>query len=179
MEKSYVTALKSAALQRRSALHLELAVGLSLYLDKGGTKRALTLVYAKAGYVCESPEDADYKTVNRRVNVSHWLFEHLSREKVAEWGAGAKPAARVKAICVKVAELGLDSIDAVKTFVGKSPEVTKEPAAPAGGHHRRMEDKPGIQYIRLEHIEVLVAQEATKDELLAAAAQLTELASRL
>lgn len=183
IERSYVTAIKNASLHRKSALHLELAVGLALFGDSG-TKTDLTEIYAAAGYDCLLPEGADYKTINRRVNAAEWLFDYIGPDELAEWAGEAKKAARIEAIRARVEALKLDTINAVKALVGKPVVPNRTVTEPGNGDAKAKERKqrfaaPSTQHVHLEHIEIAITADATRSELMAAAEKLMEMAAHL
>jgi hypothetical protein len=182
LERRYVTAIKKASMHRKSALHLELAVGLALFGDSG-TKADLTEVYDAAGYDCLQPEGADYKTINRRVNASEWLFDHLGPDEIADWSGDLKKGPRVEAIRAKVESLKLDTINAVKALVGR-PVVPNRTVVEPGNGVEAKERKhrfaaASVQHVHLEHIEIAVTADATRSELMAAAEKLMEMAALL
>ena len=182
MERSYVVAIKNASMHRKSALHLELAVGLALFGDSG-TKADLTDVYAAAGYDCLQPEGADYKTINRRVNASEWLFDHLGPDEIAAWSAGLAKAPRIEAIRAKVEALKLDTINAVKALVGRPVVPNRTVVEPGNGVEAKERKQrfaaPTTQHVHLEHIDIAVTADATRGELMAAAEKLMEMAASL
>lgn len=184
MERSYVTAIKNASMHRKSALHLELAVGLAVFGDNG-TKSDLTEVYAAAGYECREPEGADYKTINRRVNAAEWLFDYIGAEEVATWSGESKKAARIEAIRTEIEALKLDTINAVKALVGRPVVPQRTTIEPGNGgkaakqQHRRKFDAPDVRHVHSEHIEIAVTAGATRSELMAAAERLMGMAAQL
>lgn len=183
LERSYVTAIKNASMHRKSALHLELAVGLALFGEKG-TKANLTEVYTAAGYDCREPEGTDYKTINRRVNAAEWLFDYIGAEELADWVGEAKKAAKIEAIRAKVEALKLDTINAVKALVGKPVVPNRTVVEPGNGEAAAKERKErfaatNVQHVHLEHIEIAITADATRGELMAAAEKLMEIAAHL
>lgn len=254
---TYVTAIENAAGFAKSALHLELAVGLSMFAQHGNTsleaKRDLATVYAQAGYKCATPQDEDYKTVNRRINVAAEFFNWLGgKDQVTEWTVATsemqsiqaivrhledefnfkgmnsvmahigkpvilkrdreKAAAKKAAPAILVAEampdeeynnllnmekhntLPADKVDALKVekqrreeeLAAAEKKMTEQAAqklneqAPSGkeaeSKARRKSDKPGTVSFNTEHVQVMVAPDASREELMRVAMELLQFA---
>jgi len=179
VQGEYVRAIKTAMLHRKSAVHLELAVGLALFGDSE-TKSALVAAYLAAGYDCAAKEGADYKTVNRRTNAAKWLFDKLGAEQVAAWSGDLHKAARINAICEQVESLGLDTINAVKAFVGRTVGGAGQVGADTEEIERRkMLAAPATKHVHLSHIEIAVAESASREELIQAAEVLLAMAGEM
>lgn len=94
------SALGHAAMNRKAAIQIELAVGLAVFLLHGSSSKdaraMLVDAYAAAGYRCLHINEMDYKTVNRRINATAALFEKLP---VAKWAGKLNDADAIRAIC--------------------------------------------------------------------------------
>jgi hypothetical protein len=119
-------AISNAALSRRAALQIELAVGL-VHFDQEteGTasagKARLKEVYQAAGYDCMSKADRDYKTVNRRLNACAALYDKFGSSLVAGWSAGfaGDTEALLAYVVTELQPYGLETMDDVLHYVGK------------------------------------------------------------
>lgn len=137
-ESMWVGALADAGGFHRDALNIELAVGLSLFATKADpskvgldTKKILKDVYAKAGYACATPQGEDYKTVNRRINVTADLYQHLGgRETIVDWIGDATPKQQVAMIAEHIKGYGFSGISAVMAHMGKAAAVKRPRNAP-------------------------------------------------
>src|ERR1700681_1506285 len=98
--KAYASAIANAALSRKAALQLELAVSFAVFLDQQKVSRlakSLILeVYAEAGYKCREIGEVDWKAVNRRVNASGVLFEMVGMKDVMAWSDGKTRGALIQ-----------------------------------------------------------------------------------
>lgn len=98
-------ALNHAAMNRKAAIQIELAVGLAVFHLHGNTAkeaRAMLMgAYAAAGYRCAHINEMDYKTINRRINataalyekmpVSKWVGRHSDQDAILCIGQGLEP----------------------------------------------------------------------------------------
>lgn len=170
--KAYVSALSGAALNRRTALQTELAVGFAVILESGPSKRLaraqLIEIYASAGYQCREPADLDYKTIFRRISASFALYEFLGESDIREWASDLSRGPLLSAFVEKLIPLKLTTINEVIQICNS--------AKPGGGRTRG--PRPGI-HIDTTHIHLVVPPSATRDELLEAAAQLMTLAQQM
>lgn len=182
----YLACLSNAALHRRTAVQIELAVGLCIAhdfaADPAEGRVMLTSVYASAGYNCLSPDGNDYKTVNRRVNTSFLLFDRVGFEPVH--GAIARLAGhrRIEAIQGRLAPLELYTYDDVLAYCGRprhnaASTVSASTAAPAP--QRRADDQPGVVHVTSRHIDVSVPPAATRAEVMEIVVKLVALAETL
>jgi hypothetical protein len=130
--QTYVSAISSAAISRKFALQLEIAVGLAVYAEHGGTsreaKQALYQIYLAAGYDCSDQYGSSYKTVNRRINASGYLFDKLGISQVREWIAGGVEMQLINSIAGQLENFSFGSVNAVLEYVGR-PVVSKRPEA--------------------------------------------------
>ena len=134
-ESVWVETLVGASGFHRDAFNIEVAVGLAVYLQKADAekvtldaKRELMAVYASAGYACESPVGEDYKTVNRRVNVTADLFVKLGGRATLldHLTEGMAPAEQVSKLLELVKSLGFNGPNDVLAYCGR-PVATKRP----------------------------------------------------
>lgn len=130
-----VKAINNAALSRRTALQIELAVGLINFSQEiGGTdsegKAKLVGIYNEAGYNCLTKEDRDYKTVNRRMNVSAKLFDKLGSSVIHSWLENISDAkSMLQSVVAELQIYKFNSLDDVADFVGASSNRKKQAAA--------------------------------------------------
>lgn len=203
-----VAALNRAAFNRKAAFQIELATGLAMFLISGSTdkeaKQSLCAAYASAGYACASSADMDYKTVNRRINVSADLFNTLGADKVAKWASRHTEALMLDALVVglKPYELyGVRDVERLCTpaapksdapakeiVVTPAPGILAGPAidAPSGQQsvinmfkRATAEVKKGARHIETEHLAMMVPPTATYDELVEMAGRLLSLAEEV
>lgn len=201
--KTCVDALAGAMLSRRSALQAELAVGLIIFAMEGEANRAakqmLNAIYADAGYQCLSAKDIDYKTVNRRINVTASLFEVIGLEKVAAWLDSKAELQAISAIITQLEPLQFFTINDVLAFVGKPAgdqerREARKTAAPqnvpaqapeaasgagnqaAGPFQRRAEDRPGAVRIDTNTLHLSIPPDAKPSELIEVAMRILALA---
>lgn len=197
----YAKALGKAFIHRRTALHLELAVGLCVFWDKKGEDPAQSRVelvrcYAETGYDCTAPGGSDYKTVNRRVNTAWLLWEHLGGARKIRLGKvqGQERIAAAKAV---VQALGVRTAYDVLDLVGRSQRRERaadsprrerstgsrqqpdSSAKPNGNHARRATDGPGVVHVKTRHIDVPIPPAATKAELMNLVGKLVKLAETI
>jgi hypothetical protein len=166
--KAYVTAINSAALNRRTALQTELAVGFAVILESGPSKRLaraqIVEIYAEAGYKCRETSDLDYKTINRRISASFALYDFLGEKDIREWTKDLTRGPLLQAIIEHLIPLKLTTINEVLQIC----QDTKTEPSTRGR-------KPGI-HIDTEHLHLVISRQATYEEILEAAAKLMQLA---
>jgi hypothetical protein len=175
-----VTALEHAAFSQKRITHIQMAVGLAIFMLEGGTsekaKDALVSVYARAGMDCASYTGSEYNTVRRKVGATSVLFKTLGAEQIATWVGEEKNGRAISAIATQLGEMKLDSIERVLAHCGAAPTVKpkvvpiKEPAA---------EHKPDRQAYLFElespHVHIHVDEAATNEELRDAVSKLQKL----
>lgn len=141
--KTCVEILTKAGLDRRASFRNELAVGLGVLHEAGGTnkeaKALLTAVYARSGYDCMDRTGGDYKTVNRRVNVTATFFDTLGAEKIGQFIGEAQEADLVMNIANNLEPMELYSVDHVLAFCGK-PRANGQAQADDKGDGKGAED---------------------------------------
>jgi HAMP domain-containing protein len=188
-------ALSTAAINRRVALQIELAVGLGVFLLYDGTgtgaRQALCEAYATAGYQCLAYNGIDYKTINRRINACAELFHRVDARA---WAGKVNEEVLIRALMIGLEPLALQSISDVHRYcapakkprtVGVKPH-TRVLGGP-GGHtgqdavlsmFRRATDqvRKGAEHIETEHLALVIPADTTRDELIELAGKLITLA---
>lgn len=171
--KAFSSAIANAALSRRSALQLELAVGFAVHIECGQAKRLtralLCEIYSGAGYKANAPGDLDWKSINRRITAALALFDFLGAADIAKWIEGKTKTDLLNAIVVKLEPMKLKSINEVLEVCGKvgARAPRTERPEPEGTHH-----------VDTENIHVTVPPEATADELMEVAMAIMDLAKQ-
>lgn len=179
-----ISALNVAALNRRNAFRVELAVSLGVFLVNGGTgrdaRKLLNAVYAGAGYECHTSSGFDYKTINRRINVAAELFERLP---VAKWVGKHSENELLSSLCVGLEPYEFCGVRDIQRYcqpdrklpprrqieITPAPEVLSVPEpAPSPQPGRRVE---------VGHLALVIPPDATSEELIAMARRLLEIAS--
>lgn len=131
-------AIANAALSRRAALHMELAVSLVHFTqENGGTdstgKANLKSVYAGAGYLCMTKADRDYKTVNRRLNAMAKAYDKIGSSVVNGWIEGEIDTAKLlDKVQGELLAFGFDTLDDVLDYVGVESNRSRAPRQPQG-----------------------------------------------
>lgn len=114
---------------RRGALQVELAVGLVILAQETTNptgKAALKAVYHAAGYECMAKADRDYKTVNRRLNITAKLFDVLGSEKIKGWWTGKDGTqAKISKVVTELAAYGFETHDDVADYIGVASNRTR------------------------------------------------------
>lgn len=181
-----------AAMNRKQAIQLELAVGLAVFQLHGNSGKEsrgmLMAAYAAAGYRCIHINEMDYKTINRRVNATAALFEKLP---VATWVGKLNDADAVKAICTGLEPYELFTISDVQRYC--NPAKTNVPrarvearphidilAGPSGhakviDQFRRAADK-ALKTVTTEHLTLAIPDGTPREEIIDMAHQLLSLA---
>lgn len=196
-----VEALNMAAINRKTAFRIELAVGLGVFLANGGAghdaKRLLNQAYASAGYECLLVTGIDYKTVNRRINATADLYDQL-HASVAKWAGKHGNKELLSALCVGLEPYQFFTVKDVQRYCHPSrtlpPVRTTTPVVPAydamdipvaTGQEvitqmfRRASDQmtEGAKRVEVGHLTLVIPQETTVDELISLARQLLDMAS--
>ena len=194
------SALNAAAMNRRAAIQLELAVGLAVFLLHGSSsKEARTMLvgaYVAAGYQCAHISEMDYKTVNRRINATAALFEKVP---VAKWVGKHNEVDAIRAICEGLGPYELYTIQDVmryaapqkvkaKTAVKPHADLLHVPTGQANNHTgqqkiadqmRRASDRiKGGLTLSTEHLSLLVPKDTPRAEIIELAMQLLALAKK-
>lgn len=200
--KTCVDALAGAMLSRRSALQAELAVGLIVFASEGEpnrqAKQTLNEIYGSAGYQCLSATGIDYKTVNRRINVTASLFDVIGLATVASWIDHRAELQAISAVIANLEPLQFFTISDVRSFVGtpagdgkrqderkqaapqyQMPEAPGGAATPAAGpFRRRAEDilAEGTVQIHTPTLHLRIPPDAKPSELIEVAMRILALA---
>lgn len=187
-------ALNAASFNRKQAFQTELAVGLAVLLA-GGNKSHLTEAYAAAGYECLRPLDIDYKTVNRRVNASNDLFNHITAERVKKWAGRHREESLLKSLVIGLEPYELFTVADVQrlcapvrtpqrvepaTDILAAPDSVAASAVKPTGMNRIIamfqqavkSVVAGAQHIETKHLALMVPDDCEPEEMI-------ELATRL
>lgn len=181
----YLACLSNAVLHRRTAIQLELAVGLcvahDMAEDPAHGRVALVQVYAAAGYDCLTPDGRDYKTINRRVNNAFLLFDKIGNAAIKRAVRGTAGHRRVEAVQALLAPLQLYTMDDVLAYCGRPRTAPSKPTAVVAHERgatpaRRAVDKPDVVHVKTEHLDVPIPPDVTRAEVMQLVAELLKLA---
>lgn len=132
-------AIAGAALSRRAALQMEVAVSLVHFTqENGGTdttgKSNLKAVYHGAGYLCLAKADRDYKTVNRRLNAMAKLFDKIGSSVVHGWIEGLTDTQKLlDKVQQEMVPFGFDVMDDILSYVDvNTSRTSRAPRQPSG-----------------------------------------------
>lgn len=187
--------LNVAAMNRKQAIQLELAVGLAVFQlhgNSGKDARAMLMgAYSAAGYRCIHINEMDYKTINRRVNATAALFEKLP---IATWVGKLNDADAVKSICTGLEPYELFTISDVQRYCNPAKtnvprarvearphaDILAGPSAPSGhakviAQFRRAADK-ALKTVTTEHLTLAIPEGTPREEIIDMAHQLLSLA---
>lgn len=190
-----IEALANAFLCRRQALQVELAVGLVIFSAEGEAskhaKNELRAMYASAGYLCATSKDADYKNINKRINITAALFAVTGKRQVRNWIGSKAEAEIINAVMSELEPLQFATLDDVLEYCGRPNNKTARQRAnaakaaedarrsnktPGGPFNRRADDVKGGFRIDTKVLHFVIPPTAKPAELLEAAAKLIELA---
>ncbi len=183
--------LNNAALNRRTAFQIELAVGLGLFLTQGReARRVLCEAYATAGYQCLTPQGIDYKTINRRINATAELF---ARVPAATWAGKLNEEVLLRALVIGLEPLQLQGVSDVHRYCAPPKPPRSVPVKP----HTRVLDagattgqakvvalfqkaakqvEAGAMHIETKHLALAIPANTPRAELLELARKLIEMA---
>ncbi len=202
-----IKALHGAALSRKAAFQTELGVSFAVFLMQGGTERnarqMLTEAYASAGYMCLTPTDADYKTINRRINATADLFNTIKMRTVKKWAGALDENKLIAAMVEGLRPYELFTVADVQRYCMPPETVHAKPATasttvqphtailggPAVNHtgqdkviqqFRRAADEvaKGAAHIETAHLALMIPKNTTRDELVEMAQKILELAQK-
>lgn len=197
--RTCVNALHGAALSRKTVLQIELAVGFGVFFVEDGTskiaRQALCEAYASAGYQCLHHEDADYKTVNRRINATADLFNTIGIKSVRRWVGQHNESRMLDALVEGLRPYELYTVSDVQRYcdpvaaIPAGPQIAATPApsilagptatgqAKIVAMFRRSADHPleGSRRLATEHLSLVVPPAINRDELVVLAMQLLEM----
>lgn len=194
--ESCAAALNHAAMNRRAAIQLELAVGLAVFQYQGSSSKdaraMLNDAYAAAGYRCVHISEMDYKTVNRRINATAALFEKLP---VAKWVGRHSDADAIKSICDGLEPYELFTIAdvmryctpqkvakqrAAKVQVTPNADILNVPSGQAKVHEqfRRAADQADSNVLRVNtaHLSLVIPKGTPREEIIDLAMKLLQMA---
>lgn len=165
-----VAALSQAAFSQKRITHVQMAVGLAVYLAGGGAsekaKANLVGAYVAAGVDCADYTGAEYNTVRRKVGASSALFKTLGAEQIAAWVGKEHNGRAISAIAEQLGELKLDSIERVLAHCGAAPSVRpKVVPLPARGNAPATDRQAYLFEIETPHVHIQVDEQATNTEL--------------
>ncbi len=187
--ESCAIALNHAAMNRKAAIQIELAVGLAVFQLHGSSSKdaraMLTDAYAAAGYRCIHISEMDYKTVNRRVNATAALFEKLP---VSKWVGRHSEEDAIKSICDGLEPYELFTIADVmrycappklvrKTGVKPNPDILNLPSGQGKviEQFRRAADQSGTT-VTTEHLSLIIPKDTPRGEIIDLAMKLLQMA---
>jgi hypothetical protein len=167
--RAYTKALVESVTHRQVALEIELAVGLAVMYECEPSRRlgreTLLTIYNGAGYACSKPGALDWRAVNRRITASIALYDFCEKTgDVSALAQTAKVAELVEALRPMVAALKVKSINEVLLACDKV-RAPRKAMPPQEGHR-----------IEAGHLHLTIPQNATREDMLALATKLMELA---
>lgn len=173
--RTYANHIRSALVNRRDALKLELAVMFGVTLESDGNKRlareAIYQVYNSTGsYQCAKPTDRDWKSVGRQISAGFALYEFAGSEEVAAWANGYKHGELIQVLADKIAEYKLSTVNEVLTICEKvrAPSTRGARAVPEGAHA-----------IDTEHVHIVIPANVKAEELMTVINKLMALANTM
>lgn len=185
--KVCVSAINEAALNRRLAVQIELAVGMAIFAQqKGATSKAkaiLSAIYAEAGYQCEPSTAPHYKSVQKRIQAAADLYLKFGQAAIEHTMMHTTGRKSIIALQEAVDSVGITAIDQVRGYVGKvrkprdAGQVIKTNVL---SFNRRAADKDHTLWVHVvtDHLAVDVPPEADPDELIQLAGKLIEVAQQ-
>lgn len=200
-----IKALTRAAISRRAAFQTEIGVGFAVFLIKGNAEKEarqlLTETYASAGYMCLTPTDPDYKTINRRINATADLFNTIKLRTVKKWAGTLDENNLIAAMVEGLKPYDLQSISDMQRYCTPPATVTTSTApvtevAPHTGilgtyattgqdkvltMFRRVADREAdaAHRITTEHLALIVTKDTSPGELVELARKALDLAKEL
>jgi hypothetical protein len=166
--RAYSKVMSEVAALSGNALELELSVGLAVLYETAPSKRlgreTLVTIYHNAGYQCDNPGALDWRRVNRRITASIALFDFIGMEQITAMADGHKAADLVEAFRPVVRDLKVKSVNEVLLACEKIRPPRKPTAQPEG------------QRVDVGHLHLIIPHNATKDELIAMATKLMQMA---
>jgi hypothetical protein len=170
--KAYASSLHSAALSRKAALQIELAVGFAVMLECGPSKRLvraqLSEIYAQAGYKCREPSDIDWQSIQRRIGASLALYDFIGDKDIKGWIGELSRKPLIEKIVDQLGPLKLSTINEVIQICKSGKEPGQDPRG----------RKPGLR-IETEHLRFNIPASATPTELMLAAGKLMAMAQSM
>lgn len=166
--RAYTKAMIESSLHRQTALEIELAVGLAVMHECEPSRRlgreTLLTIYNGAGWQCGEPGALDWRAVNRRITASIALYDvHMSGD-VAQLAETSKTIDLVNALRPMVAALKVKSVNEVLLAC----EKVRAPRKPQHVEGTRID---------AGHIHITIPTSATRDDLIALATRLMQMAT--
>lgn len=169
--RTYANAIKTAILNRRAALAVELAVSFAVLWDSDGNKRlareALCQIYTQAGYKASDPQADDWRLVNRHIAASFALYDFLGADQVATWAAEGN---KLDTLVDHIKPLKLATVNEIMVVTEKRKLPRARASTPV---------KDGEHRIETEHLHFIVPAKVTRTEVIQAAMQLMTLAEEM
>lgn len=168
--RAYTKCLVESAMHRATALEIELAVGLAVMHETQPSKRlgreTLLTIYNGAGFQCDAPGALDWRAVNRRITATIALYDAYLVTDVAALAEKHKTTDLVEALRPMIKALKLKSVNEVLLACDK----VRAPRKASSGQH--------VEGVRIEagHLHFTVPASATREDMLAAATKLMEMA---
>jgi hypothetical protein len=161
--RTYANHIRSALINRREALKLELAVMFAVTLEAEGNKRlareAIYQVYNSTGsYQCSQPSDRDWKSVGRQITAGLALYDFINHDDpdtVASWANGHKHGELIGALVEQIAPYKLSTVNEILTVCEKVSRPRAPRGVPAGAHE-----------IRTEHCHLVIPPSVKADEVM-------------
>ena len=189
-----VSALSNAALSRKLALQIEIAVSFGIFTVAGNSDRearqTLCDAYATAGYQCLTADDIDYKTVNRRVNATADLFNAISLRTVRKWIGHNCEQSMLAAIVEGLRPYEIQSIADAQRYCLPPPAVNTDTSVPVAvkPHHSVLHIgqkkvlglfQRGAVNIQTSHLMLTVPNDTNKAELLDMVAKILSMVEKM
>jgi hypothetical protein len=169
--RAYTKALVESAMNRQTALEIELAVGFAVMLECADARRlareTMLTIYNGAGWQCSKPGTLDWRSVNRRITAAIALYDFVGTADVQKLAEGKKAAELVDAFRPMIAALKVKSVNEVLLACDK----VRAPRKPSSEHS-------GVR-IDAGHLHFTIPPNATRDDLIAMAAKLMTMAQEL
>jgi hypothetical protein len=166
--RAYTKAMHEVGVHTATALEIELAIGLAVMHETSPSKRlgreTLLTIYAGAGWQCDKPGALDWRKVNRHITASIALYDKFMENDVAELATKHKAGELVDALRPMIKALKVKSVNEVLLAC----EKVRPPRKPT----------PHVEGQRIDagHLHLVVPKSATREDMLALATKLMELA---
>lgn len=130
--QTYTMAISQAMLNRRVAIRIEMAVGMSVFSYQqvsDDSRASIQAIYAEVGYDCKDSNGKDYKTIRRRINAAAELYEFLGEDEIDNIVEGKAETEELKALVEYIEKEypELSTINGVFAICGKEVEQTNTP----------------------------------------------------
>ena len=161
--RTYANHIRSALVNRRDALKLELAVMFAVTLESEGNKRlareAIYQVYHSTGsYQCDAPQARDWKSVGRQISAGFALFdfiEHDAPGTIATWANGYKHGDLITVLAEHIATYKLATVNEILTVCEKVRKPSSRRSVPEGAYE-----------VQTEHVHLVIPAGVKADELM-------------